>query len=94
MIRAWMFLALAACGGAEVTAPEPAPEPTEQAAPGVDQNSPEALAAVADQIAAEPDKADAILKDAGWTAEDFEKALFELAKDPEKRAAYVKARKS
>lgn len=92
MIRTITLLALVACGGAEQVE-APAPEPTEQPEPAVDKNSPEAMAAVADKIAAEPDKADAILKEAGWTAEEFEKALYELAKDPARRAAYAKARK-
>lgn len=88
-----MLALLAACGGAEQPAETPAPEPTEQAEPEVDKNSPEGLAAVADQIAADPGKADAILKEAGWTAEDYEKALIAVAKDPAKRAAYAAARK-
>ena len=85
-----LFLGLiSGCGSAEVETPAAAP--TEEAA--VDKHSPEALAAVADQLVAEPDRSEAILKENGWTAEAFEAALVGLAKDGAKRKAYVEARK-
>lgn len=91
----WILaLGLMACGGGEEVAPTPEPVAEEAPAPAVAKDSPEGLAATATAIAKDPGSKDAILKEAGWTAEEFEAALVALAKDPAKRAAYVKARRA
>jgi hypothetical protein len=53
---------------------------------------PEAIAALANQVAANPDGADGILEAAGHTRESFDDALYEIAMDPEKSKRYLDAR--
>ena len=87
--HAWILLVgLVACGGGE--APADAPK-TEDAAPAKKDASPEGVARVAKEIKADPGKQGEILEANGWTAADFEKALWEIAEDPVKAAAYRKA---
>ena len=93
----WMllFIGLAGCGDAEVTPPEdeaPAEEEAPEPEP-VAKDSPEALAALANKIAAEPDKQEELLKAEGWTRDEFEAAIIALAKDPAKSKSYIKARR-
>lgn len=87
----WMSLALAlvACGG-EKTMPAEG-EGTEQAAEK--DASPEGVAKLADAIKAEPAKASETLAAAGWSDEDFEAALWDIARDPAKSKTYTAARK-
>ncbi len=47
---------------------------------------------IANQISAEPDKADTILADAGMDREGFEQLLYEIARDPELSKSYAVAR--
>lgn len=51
----------------------------------------EKAAAIAKKIKANPDGAEATLKEAGMTAEQYEKLLREVAEDPELSEAYAKA---
>ncbi len=77
-------LALAACGGSEpAPAPEPAPT-TEPASTDVATT----LAMIAKSIRADPDAYEAILARHGMTVEQFEKALYDVASDPEATARY------
>ena len=49
---------------------------------------------VANKISAEPDKADAILEEAGLDRSAFDALLYEIAQDPDLSASYVMARKA
>lgn len=49
---------------------------------------------VANQIAANPGKADSILADAGLDREAFEKLLYDIARDPELSKSYAVAREA
>ncbi len=75
-----------ACGGATEV---PATEGTVQTARDA---SPEGVAKLADAIKQSPASAEKTLSAAGWTAADFEKALWDIAKDPKKSKAYAAAR--
>ena len=86
---AWILgFALVACGG---NAEAPANDGTEEAAKGEKDASPAGVAKVAKAIKATPDKQDDILKTNGWTAAEFETALWDIAADPAKSEAYRKA---
>jgi hypothetical protein len=61
----------------------PTPGPIERA---------QAAAAVADAIAAAPAKGDSILAAAGYTADGFERLMYEIAADSTMSAAYAAAR--
>ena len=61
---------------------------TEASAP-----TPEGLAQIANEIAASPAKADAVLSTHGVSRDDFEQALFDVAADDAKTRAYLGARK-
>lgn len=92
MSAMFLILALVGCGGEAAPEAAPAPAPVEApAAPAKD--SPEGLAATANEIAKDPSKQAEILSAAGWTAADFEAALVAVAADPAKSAAYAAARK-
>ena len=90
---AGLTLALFAGCGSEPTAPPPEPEPVVEPAPAAAQaeSEIEKLARIAAAIKADPSGADAALSDAGMTAEEFEAAMFALAKDPAKTAAFADA---
>ncbi len=45
------------------------------------------------QIQRSPDRAKIILKEAGYTEENYRKAIFKIAKDPEQNAIYMKVLK-
>lgn len=95
MSKWFLVLALIGCGG-ETATPEPAPEPApavEPAPAAPAKDSPEGLAATANEIAKDPSKQAEILAAAGWTAADYEAALVAVAADPAKSAAYAAARK-
>ncbi|MCO4768429.1 MAG: hypothetical protein KDA24_00255 [Deltaproteobacteria bacterium] len=92
------LLALAGCGGSE-PASDPAPEPAAEA-PVADEapanNAPaaegaDALISLAAALRANPGDADKLLSEAGMTLEQFEAAMFELAKDPAKASAFTAA---
>jgi len=55
-------------------------------------NEPEAIAALATEVAAKPAEADAILEAAGHTRASFDDALYDIAMDPEKSKRYLGAR--
>jgi len=55
-------------------------------------SEPEAIAAIANDIAAKPANADAILEAAGHSRESFDAALYDIAMDPEKSKRYLDAR--
>ena len=55
-------------------------------------NEPEAIAAIANDIAATPADADAILEAAGHTQASFDEALYDIAMDPGKSKRYLDAR--
>lgn len=82
-----LSLSLAACGGDAPPAETPAPPPTE-AAPA-EPSEDEKLAALASAIRANPDNAAQLLADAGMTAEQFEAAMFEVARDPARSEAFA-----
>ncbi len=69
-------------GGEQVEAP-PALDPKVEQAVGL-----------ANRISAEPDKADSILEEAGMDREQFEKLLYEIARDPELSKSYAVAREA
>jgi len=96
-----LVLALA-CGGTS----DPAPS-TDSSAPAAEAEAPEAAAApdaaraantgeaageLANRIAANPDQADAILQEAGYTRESFQALLLEIAGDATLSANYTAAR--
>ena len=55
--------------------------------------SPEAVAAVADAIEANPSGADKALEEAGFTRASFDDALYAIAKDQDLTKRYLAARK-
>ena len=55
--------------------------------------TPENAAAIADEIAASPAKAEEILSSHGTDRDAFEEALFDIAADSAKSKAYLAARK-
>lgn len=60
---------------------------------GGSAGGPAGAAAIADEIAADPSKADAVLSAHGTTAAAFEAQLYEIAADPAQTDAYLAARK-
>lgn len=78
------------CAGGEKPAP-PAQDSSAAAVPsGVDRAT--VAAAVANAIAATPEKADSILGAAGYTAESFQQLMYQIAADSAMSAAYAAAR--
>jgi hypothetical protein len=84
-----LLLVLFACGG-EPAAPTETPAETTEATPDARVTK---AAAVADAIAKEPARADAILQENGTDRAAFEALLYEIAADPAKATAYRNARK-
>ena len=93
------ILALAGCGGEEAPAPsepapaaEPAPEPADAPpaaeAPSADVSADSAVISLATAIRANPADASKLLAEAGMTLEQFESALFAIAKDPTRALAF------
>ncbi len=94
------FLALAGCGGGEEApapaepapanepAQEPAAEPTGDEASADDASADAAMISLATAIRANPADASKLLAEAGMTLEQFESALFEIAKDPVRALAF------
>ncbi len=82
----------AGCPADEPTNPEPSEPPAADEQP-VDDMDPELakLVTVAREIRANPDNAESILESHGMTIESFEKAMFAVARDSEKSAAFDKA---
>ena len=93
-------LALAGCGGGEeapapaepAPAAEPAPEPAAASsadeASAADGSADAAVISLATAIRANPADASKLLAEAGMTLEQFESALFEIAKDPTRTLAF------
>jgi hypothetical protein len=76
---------LAACTGEKQESPDqPGAAVPEKAA---------RAARIADAIAAEPDRADAILEENGLSREEFEALLYEIAEDEALSQAYQAARR-
>jgi hypothetical protein len=59
---------------------------------GAPSTEPEAIAALATQIADAPGEADSLLEAAGHTRGSFDDALYDIAMDPEKTKRYLDAR--
>jgi len=76
---------LAACGGDRTDSNDGGAEP---AAPSKAVRA----ATIANEIAANPDNAEAILKEHGMTEAEFEALMFEIAEDEALSEAYEKAR--
>jgi hypothetical protein len=74
----------------DVKTPEPEPEPE---APALDPKVEQAVT-VANKISATPEKVDSILEEAGLDREQFEKLLYEIARDPELSKSYAVAREA
>jgi|GEM_PF-3644133 len=91
LIAASLFT-LAGCGGSD---PAPAPEPEKTAAseaPAAEaapKSEADKLMDVAKAVRANPANADKILAEAGMSLDQFEAAMYELAKDPAKSQAFV-----
>ena len=84
-----LMAALVACGGNNAA---PADDGAKTEAPTAKKDtSPAGVAKVAKAIKASPDKQGEILKSNGWTAAEFETALWEIAQDAAKSEAYRKA---
>lgn len=92
-------LALAGCEGEEATAPsepapsaEPAPKsaaaPPAEEAPPAEVSADAAVISLATAIRANPADTSKLLAEAGMTLEQFESALFEIAKDPTRALAF------
>lgn len=79
-------LLLAACGGSPETSPA-----SGGSAPAVPEKAAKA-AALAKELEANPDDADAILKSHGMTQQQFEDLMFEIAADEALSEAYARAR--
>jgi hypothetical protein len=58
---------------------------------GADVSQAKEAAALAKQIQAKPDQADAILKEAGTDRAAFEALLYDIAADPDASRAYAEA---
>ena len=86
MRRTSLFLALllVACGGGSGKAPSPGATTTTPSKAAQ-------AAAVAKELKANPDDADAILKRHGMTQQQFEDLMFEIAEDEELTKAYEQA---
>lgn len=82
----------AGCPADEPTATEPSEPPPADEQP-VDDMDPELakLVTVAREIRANPDNAESILESHGMTIESFEEAMFAIARDAEKSAAFDEA---
>lgn len=70
-----------------------APEEPEIELPPLDPKVEKAVS-IANDIAADPAKADSILEQAGMDREAFEKLLYEIARDPELSKSYAIAREA
>jgi hypothetical protein len=76
----------------DIKQPDPQPEPEPQG-PSLDPKVAQAVT-LANDIAANPGDADAILEKAGLDRESFEKLLYEIAKDPDLSKSYAVAREA
>jgi hypothetical protein len=76
MTRILLLLALFACGGSDPVA----------------AGDPAAVGALAKEIDAAPDKAEALLAEHGLDADKFETILYDIAADPERSKVYLEAR--
>lgn len=83
-------LLIAACGGP--TAPAPAEHEAAPAAAAAPASRAIQAATLANAIAAAPDRADAILADAGVSPEAFEALMYDIAADPSLSADYAALR--
>ena len=84
-----LLLLAASCTGGEKPAP-PAQDAPAATPTGVDRAT--TAAGVANAIAANPPKADSILGASGYTAESFQRLMYEIAADSAMSAAYAAAR--
>ncbi len=84
---------LAGCGAEPTAVPSVEPEPVAAVAPAGSQQESEVetLGRIARAIKADPANAEATLSAAGMTADEFEAAMFAMAKDPAKTAAFADA---
>lgn len=88
-VCAALLVLVAACAKKESAAGDSAGSVATTAAPSDDAAR---AAAVSNAIAANPAGADSILKANGWTAEQFEKMMYDIAADSAKSAQYAAAK--
>ena len=90
-VFALLLIGLAACARTDDAATDTATGATTAAAPVTDHST--HAAGISNAIAANPAKADSILKANDLTAEQFDKMLYDIAADSAQSAAYAAARK-
>jgi hypothetical protein len=78
----------------EVKAAEPAPKPEEAPKPDPGSEKVQVAAAVAKEIAADPEHADDVLTKHGLDRAKLDAMMFEIAADPALTEAYMAARKT
>ncbi len=85
-IATFSLMLLAACAGGDEQAESAAARDTTSAGRA------RSAAAVANAIAAQPAAADSILQAAGYTREEFEQLMYDIAADSAMSAAYAAAK--